>query len=199
MPARWLTSHERDVATPVPKLPSTHAATSQREALRVTTHGVRRPRIIALKTSRRHAGDAPYGPSCPEHNTSRGRIEPCRVERGHGEEPLIGCRSGVNAIGAVDIRNRSAWGYARPRRCERATGTQRALADRRGIALTYGFAQTPFGLLRVARTDRGIAMIDFVERAEQLIHVQTSRGARSDFRRADGSGARRRGWKRARR
>lgn len=38
-----------------------------------------------------------------------------------------------------------------------------------GLTVTYGFAWTPFGLLRAAQTPRGIAMVDFVD-AQEPIH-----------------------------
>jgi AraC family transcriptional regulator of adaptative response/methylated-DNA-[protein]-cysteine methyltransferase len=37
-----------------------------------------------------------------------------------------------------------------------------------GIRATYGFAQTPFGTIRVVQTPRGIAMLDFVDEREPI-------------------------------
>jgi AraC family transcriptional regulator, regulatory protein of adaptative response / methylated-DNA-[protein]-cysteine methyltransferase len=38
---------------------------------------------------------------------------------------------------------------------------------------TYGFAQTPFGIIRVVQTPRGIAMLDFVDGAQPIDPAQT--------------------------
>jgi len=42
-----------------------------------------------------------------------------------------------------------------------------------GIRATYGFAQTPFGTIRVVQTPRGIAMLDFVDDADPIVPAQT--------------------------
>lgn len=42
-----------------------------------------------------------------------------------------------------------------------------------GMLVTYGFAQTPFGMIRVAQTPRGIAMVDFVDGVAPLEPAQT--------------------------
>ena len=38
----------------------------------------------------------------------------------------------------------------------------------RGVRATYGFAETPFGTIRVVQTAHGIAMLDFVEEAQPI-------------------------------
>ena len=38
----------------------------------------------------------------------------------------------------------------------------------RGLTARYGYAQTPFGLIRVVTTEKGVAMLDFVEVAGEL-------------------------------
>ncbi|MGA7201550.1 MAG: methylated-DNA--[protein]-cysteine S-methyltransferase [Candidatus Cybelea sp.] len=43
----------------------------------------------------------------------------------------------------------------------------------RGMNVTYGFAQTPFGTIRVVQTARGIAMLDFVESPGSLNPQET--------------------------
>jgi AraC family transcriptional regulator of adaptative response/methylated-DNA-[protein]-cysteine methyltransferase len=43
----------------------------------------------------------------------------------------------------------------------------------RGIRATYGFAQTPFGMIRVVETPHGIAMLDFVDAARPIDPEQT--------------------------
>jgi AraC family transcriptional regulator of adaptative response/methylated-DNA-[protein]-cysteine methyltransferase len=42
-----------------------------------------------------------------------------------------------------------------------------------GMNVTYGFAQTPFGTIRVVQTARGIAMLDFVESPGSLNPQET--------------------------
>lgn len=42
-----------------------------------------------------------------------------------------------------------------------------------GMRATYGFAQTPFGLIRVVQTPRGIAMLDFVDAEAPIDPAQT--------------------------
>ena len=44
----------------------------------------------------------------------------------------------------------------------------------RGMEVTYGFAQTPFGVIRVGQTARGIAMLDFVDAPGKLDPRETS-------------------------
>jgi len=44
----------------------------------------------------------------------------------------------------------------------------------RGMRVVYGFAQTPFGTIRVARTQRGIAMLDFVDAVGPLEPAETA-------------------------
>jgi AraC family transcriptional regulator of adaptative response/methylated-DNA-[protein]-cysteine methyltransferase len=41
-------------------------------------------------------------------------------------------------------------------------------AGGRGMQATYGFAQTPFGTIRVVQTPRGIAMLDFVDEVQLI-------------------------------
>jgi AraC family transcriptional regulator, regulatory protein of adaptative response / methylated-DNA-[protein]-cysteine methyltransferase len=41
------------------------------------------------------------------------------------------------------------------------------------VEVAYGFAHTPFGLMRVARTEHGIAMLDFVKRELALDPAET--------------------------
>lgn len=43
----------------------------------------------------------------------------------------------------------------------------------RGMQATYGFAQTPFGTIRVVQTHHGIAMLDFVDVVEPIDFDQT--------------------------
>ena len=43
----------------------------------------------------------------------------------------------------------------------------------RDVCVTYGFAQTPFGLIRVAQTPRGVAMLDFVDNLAPLDPAKT--------------------------
>jgi AraC family transcriptional regulator of adaptative response/methylated-DNA-[protein]-cysteine methyltransferase len=43
----------------------------------------------------------------------------------------------------------------------------------RGMRATYGFAQTPFGTIRVVLTPHGIAMLDFVDDAQPIDPGQT--------------------------
>jgi AraC family transcriptional regulator of adaptative response/methylated-DNA-[protein]-cysteine methyltransferase len=43
----------------------------------------------------------------------------------------------------------------------------------RGTRATYGFAQTPFGTIRVVQTQRGIAMLDFVDEPAAMDPAQT--------------------------
>jgi AraC family transcriptional regulator of adaptative response/methylated-DNA-[protein]-cysteine methyltransferase len=42
-----------------------------------------------------------------------------------------------------------------------------------GIRATYGFAQTPFGAIRVVQTERGIAMLDFVDDVQPIDPART--------------------------
>jgi AraC family transcriptional regulator, regulatory protein of adaptative response / methylated-DNA-[protein]-cysteine methyltransferase len=42
-----------------------------------------------------------------------------------------------------------------------------------GLRATYGFAQTPFGLIRVVQTPRGIAMLEFVNAAQPIDAAET--------------------------
>jgi AraC family transcriptional regulator of adaptative response/methylated-DNA-[protein]-cysteine methyltransferase len=43
----------------------------------------------------------------------------------------------------------------------------------RGLRVVYGFAQTPFGTMRVVQTPHGIAMLDFVDNVEPIDPSQT--------------------------
>lgn len=54
----------------------------------------------------------------------------------------------------------------------------------RGMEVRYGFAQTPFGMVRVAQTARGIVMLDFVDTRGQLDPRETPL-PRAEFTRED--------------
>jgi AraC family transcriptional regulator of adaptative response/methylated-DNA-[protein]-cysteine methyltransferase len=43
----------------------------------------------------------------------------------------------------------------------------------RGMRATYGFAQTPFGMIRVVQTAHGIAMLDFVDEVQPIDPART--------------------------
>ncbi len=52
-----------------------------------------------------------------------------------------------------------------------------------GLSVTYGFAHTPFGLMRAGETPRGIAMLDFVD--SEVFDPETTPLPRAEFVRDD--------------